>query len=108
MSVVDLSSKKYISSSSEMIHIDMKNNQCEVCDISFNDIQILKTHLKIHTGQKHKCRTCEKQYATPGSLRTHEVIHQDERKFKCEFCGKTCKRKNDLKIHERIHTSEKQ
>ena len=56
----------------------------------------LDTHMKRHTGnvrRPHPCKECGKAFYTRTILKTHMVIHSDERAFICRFtdCDKTSK-----------------
>ena len=52
--------------------------------------QHLKTHEIIHTDEKRfSCSKCEKNFSQSQHFKTHEQIHTDEKPFSCSKCEKT-------------------
>ena len=47
------------------------------------------------------CRwiTCTKAFRTAESLKTHSLVHTDEKPVKCEHCDYTCRQRNSIRFH---------
>lgn len=60
---------------------------CRICEriiLKYNfDTHLLKMHVPnvIVTKERIKCETCGKFFANPGSLKTHQAIHSETRRF---------------------------
>ena len=68
----------------------------------------LKTHEIIHTDEKRfSCSKCEKKFSQSQHFKTNEQIHTDEKPFSCSKCEKKFSSSGNLKTQERIHTVEK-
>ena len=54
------------------------------------------------------CKICRKNYATKGTLKTHQLSkHAVEKPYACRYCDKLFSLKYYLVSHERLHTGEK-
>ncbi|XP_062254813.1 zinc finger protein 1035 [Platichthys flesus] len=49
------------------------------------------------------CRFCGKHFGTSQSLKSHERIHQGERPYRCLECGKGFKKRTHLTGHKVVH-----
>ncbi|XP_041369061.1 zinc finger protein 37 homolog [Gigantopelta aegis] len=86
--------------------------QCDLCDKSYLTGTHLKAHKQAihHSGDKHKftCNVCNKEFNYNNSLKTHMMIHLNERPHKCSMCSKGFVTRQALKAHEEsYHVSEK-
>ena len=78
------------------------------CNKSYKSEHYLKTHLLIHAQQKNfECDACYKKFYDMQSLKFHMRTHTGERRYKCEVCGNLFVQQSHLKTHMRIHTQEK-
>ncbi|KAH3720245.1 hypothetical protein DPMN_063142 [Dreissena polymorpha] len=59
--------------------------------------------MRIHTEERVQCEVCGYACHRIYNLKTHMRIHTGERKYKCEVCGYACNWIYTLKTHMRIH-----
>ncbi|XP_062861784.1 zinc finger protein 420-like [Trichomycterus rosablanca] len=81
---------------------------CSECGESFPDANRLKSHRRVHLGEKpFQCSLCGKRFTEKGCLKQHQVTHLEEKPYYCSQCGKRFNYKGDLVTHQLIHTGEK-
>ena len=75
--------------------------QCEFCDKSFKNKNMLKIHLKATHNLSHLCQKCTKSFETKDLLKAHiEGAHLDSKKaFPCDKCDKILMSEFALKNH---------
>ncbi|KAI8771362.1 zinc finger protein 1 [Biomphalaria glabrata] len=109
----------------QLTHTGLQNIKMLICQRGFSTSSELKRHklgdigeendnlTKVQFREEEKEMTLRKSVMTDNmqdqfsSLKTHQMIHTDEKKFKCQTCQKRFWRKANLKCHQRIHTSKK-
>ncbi|XP_015178593.1 PREDICTED: zinc finger protein 468-like [Polistes dominula] len=84
--------------------------QCHICQGWFKYKHNLSAHMKIHMEEpKHHCslygcRSCGKEYSTPGSFKYHKNVEcSKEPRFACTYCIYKSTRKSNLHRHMKIH-----
>lgn len=83
--------------------------QCSECNREFNRLENLKTHLRIHTGERpYKCSVCSTAFRHSGALTRHFRIHTGEKPYVCGLCGKSFRNCGGLKFHQRSHNKQLQ
>ena len=86
------------------IHEGERRFECKLCNKTFTQLVVLKSHEQssIHNKNKiFKCESCQKKFTKKVSLHSHEKrMHQtnNEKEFHCKYCNKKVK---SIKMHIR-------
>ena len=69
----------------------------------------LKTHKLIHKNEKQfKCNECNKELSQKRGLQLHKTIHSNQRKYKCNECNKRLTQSSSLKTHRLIDLNKRE
>ena len=83
-------------------------HQCSYCNKIFTEANMLKVHLRRHTGEKpFVCATCGVAMSLKQNLQAHMRLHgADCRRYRhrCTVCGRSFSRPSYLNLHLKLHT----
>ena len=74
-----------------VLDIAAKPHDHEICEKYFSQIDKLKTHKRVHTGEKpYQCAQCDKCFSQGGTLMRHKLSHDiEEEQFSFNLCVRT-------------------
>jgi len=74
--------------------------QFPACGRTFDRSNLLKRHLKLHSGEaRFVCDVCKKSFESGSKLEDHYRRHTGERPFQCHVCGNKFRYKGDRTKH---------
>ena len=83
---------------------DAKLSKCNQCNYASNHAGNLRTHLKMHIGEKsNKCNQCDYASSYANHLKIHLKIHSGEKSYKCNHCDCASSYASHLRTHLKIH-----
>jgi len=80
------------------------DHNCNVCRKKFASRAKLNEHMHQHQSPRFRCDVCGRMFIRQDALRTHRRIHTGERPFQCSLCKKSFYMVSSLRLHEQVHS----
>ncbi|XP_072929599.1 uncharacterized protein [Epargyreus clarus] len=89
-------------------HERVRRYSCNMCPKNFVNLQNLKQHFRIHTGERpFECHQCGKRFTQSGTLHVHLKTHSEQFPHQCAECGAKFRLRSGLTRHRLKHTGER-
>ncbi|XP_055632912.1 zinc finger protein 808-like [Toxorhynchites rutilus septentrionalis] len=83
---------------------DYRPISCSLCSATFTRKISLKSHMKMHTGDRpYKCDICDASYPFSSDLKRHIMAHKGIKPYICNICGRGYPRPDYLRRHLASH-----
>ncbi|XP_058177163.1 gastrula zinc finger protein xFG20-1-like [Anopheles ziemanni] len=85
-----------------------QKNVCDICKQEFSSKDNLKSHLMLHSNERpFGCEICGRRFSKKGNYKVHLMRHSNNRSFPCTQCDMLFVCHINLKNHMRTHTGER-
>ena len=86
-----------------MVHSDVRDFRCGICDKSFKCRGHLKQHGRVHEDVRNfRCHVCDGTFKRKGDCIRHIEGHLGDKNYNCTKCGKGFARYYVARNHEGI------
>lgn len=84
-----------------LVHENIRNFECEVCNKRFRENHGLKMHMSVHSNERFQCPKCQKLFKLASTLKVHmDKRHTDAQAYVCNYCKCAFENVDDVQTHE--------